>query len=292
MINFRQITIEDKPLYEEAKRGTPPRGCEMSFGNLFLWGKQEIAFVDGQALFFATFDKSFYPFPIGSGDKKPLIDAIIKDAKERNLPLLITSVYEEDKKFLEKFYPGEFEFATSEDSYDYVYRIDDLADLNGRKYHKKRNRLYRFYESYPDYAAEPFSEENLDKIKDMVGGWYEEKEGDFEYEKEVFKRALKDFNGLEMEGLALTCGGEVLAVTFGSRMSDDTFDVHFEKARADAEGAYPAINREFAKYIREKYPEIKFLNREEDMGIPGLRRAKESYYPYGRVVKYQAKFKD
>lgn len=291
MINFRQIKLEDKPLYEQIKKNTPPRGCEMSFANLYLWGKQDIAFINGHALFLSTFSKSFYPFPVGEGDKKPLIDEIIKDSKERNIPLLISAICEEEKQILESLYPNEFEFSTTIDSYDYVYSIDDLAELKGKKYHKKRTHLNNFYKNYPNYTVEPFTSENIDKIKEMVDKWYEEKEGDFDYEKEVFRRAMENYEALELEGLAIINEGEVLAVTFGSRMQEDTFDVHFEKAKSDAVGAYPAINNEFAKYIRGKYPEIKYLDREEDMGLEGLRKAKESYYPHHQVVKYTAKKK-
>ena len=91
-----------------------------------------------------------------------------------------------------------------------------------------------------------------------------------------------------MEGLVLLNEGEVLAFTLGSRLSNNTFDVHFEKARWDMDGAYTAINYEFARHIRGKYPDILYLNREDDMGIEGLRRAKESYHPHHMIEKYWA----
>jgi hypothetical protein len=102
------------------------------------------------------------------------------------------------------------------------------------------------------------------------------------------EKALRDYRELEIEGLVLRGGGEILAFTLASRLSEDTFDVHFEKARGDIQGAYPAINCEFARYIREKYPEVRYLDREEDMGLEGLRRAKQSYYPHHMVKKYWA----
>ena len=87
-------------------------------------------------------------------------------------------------------------------------------------------------------------------------------------------------------------GAKAAAVTFGSRISPDTFDVHFEKADASIQGAYAAINCEFAKHIREKYPEIRYLNREEDMGIEGLRKAKQSYHPHHMVEKCWAHLRE
>ena len=90
------------------------------------------------------------------------------------------------------------------------------------------------------------------------------------------------------DGIVLTCGERIIAFTMASRMSRDTLDVHFEKAVTDINGVYAAVNYEFARYARVKYPDIKFLDREEDMGIEGLRKAKESYYPHHLVVKYSA----
>jgi hypothetical protein len=91
-----------------------------------------------------------------------------------------------------------------------------------------------------------------------------------------------------MEGLVLVEDGKPLAVTMGSRLCDCTFDVHFEKALSSVDGAYAAINRGFARYLREKYPEVEFLNREDDLGIEGLRKAKLSYNPHHMVEKYWA----
>ena len=89
-----------------------------------------------------------------------------------------------------------------------------------------------------------------------------------------------------MEGLCLRAGGKILAFTMGNRISETAFDVNFEKAYADVPGAYPLINREFARDLREKYPELLYLNREDDMGLEGLRKAKESYYPDCMAEKY------
>ena len=101
-------------------------------------------------------------------------------------------------------------------------------------------------------------------------------------------RACQNYNALKMDGILLMDGGKVLAVTMGSRMSPDTFDIHFEKAREDVDGAYTAVNCEFARYLRLKYPAARFLDREDDMGLEGLRKAKLSYNPHHMVEKYTA----
>ena len=91
-----------------------------------------------------------------------------------------------------------------------------------------------------------------------------------------------------MEGILLLDGKEVLAVTMGSRLGAEIFDIHFEKAREDVDGAYNAVNCEFARFLRLKYPEIRYLDREEDMGLEGLRKAKLSYNPHHMVEKHWA----
>jgi len=293
MIDFRELKITDKPLYEEYLAKSKNKGCEMSFGNLFMWGKQEIAKVDDHLVFLATFSKSFYPFPLGDGDKKPIIDTLMLDAKERGIEFTLTSVTEEERAELERLYPQKFEFTTSVDTYDYVYAIDDLAGLLGKKYHKKRNHLNNFKKAHPNYKVNPINEGNKEKVEKMVEKWYDGRglSGSFDYERVVFKRAMDNYDALQLEGLVLEDNGEVLAVTFASRLNADTFDVHFEKALPTVDGAYPTINFEFANYIKTKYPEIKFLDREEDMGIEGLRKAKQSYYPHHQVLKYKARLK-
>ena len=291
MIDFHPVTIEDKPLYEKLMSRENERGCEFTFANLYLWGRQSAALLHGHIVLFSQFDRrSVYPYPIGDDDKQPVLDAIIEDAKARGIPCRITGLGTTARQVLEELYPNRFRFHCDEGSFDYVYSIDDLADLGGKKYHAKRNHLNRFREAFPNYTTEPICRKNLSAAKQMTENWYKKRleenpNGDFHMERAALEKAFSHFSELGMEGLLLRNGEDVLAVTLGSRMSNDTFDVHFEKARADVQGAYTAINREFACYIRSKYPDVRFLNREEDMGLEGLRKAKLSYYPHHRVEK-------
>ncbi|MBO4980116.1 MAG: DUF2156 domain-containing protein [Clostridia bacterium] len=293
-IEFKHFTLEDKARYEAYLAAETGRGCEFSFANLYLWGRQSFAEVHGHIVLFSQFNRrSVYPYPLGAGDKKAALDAIIADAEARGIPCRITGLSETAKQTLEALYPGRFRFHADEDSFDYVYDINDLADLKGKKYHGKRNHLHRFAENYPSYRAEPMDGSNISAARQMADLWYEKRlsenpDADFHMERAALERAFRDFGALEMEGMLLKNGDEVLAITLASRLTTDTFDVHFEKAHADIQGAYPAINCEFAKYIRAKYPSVRYLDREEDMGLEGLRRAKQSYYPHHMVKKYWA----
>ena len=298
MLDFQLIKTTDQGIYKKFQAVSNPRGCEMSFANLFLWGEQKIAIKNDCMFFFSTFSRSFYPFPYSLSSEESLkwaIEEIVKDAKERGIACEITSIGEAEKQFLEKHFDGEFEFTTNDGSYDYVYDINDLADLLGKKYHKKRNHVNNFKKAHPNYTVEKISLENQKQVTKMVEDWYKEKSAsntsDFDYEIDFFKRAIQNYEDLGLEGLILKDDNQVLAVTFASFLTDQVMDVHFEKALADVDGAYAVINNEFAKHVRENFPFIKYLDREEDMGIEGLRKAKQSYYPSYQVVKYKAKYK-
>ena len=293
-INFSHITLNDKEIYEKYLLSESERGCEFSFANLYLWGRQNIAVIDDHIALFSQFDRrSVYPYPLGDGDNKAVLDRIIADSKERGIPCRITGLGESAKANIENLYPGQFRFHTDEDSYDYVYNIDDLADLAGRKYHTKRNHMNRFAEANPEYAVEPITEDNIGEAESFAEEWYEKRlsenpDADFHMERAALHRAFRDFSALRLAGLMLRTKEGVVAITIASRMSPDTFDVHFEKARADVQGAYVAINCSLAGYIRDTYPDIRYLNREEDMGLEGLRKAKQSYHPHHRIKKYWA----
>ncbi len=296
MINFKPITLSDKDLYEKYLKHSAPRGCNFSFANIYFWGKQNLAEEQGCMLTFSQFGEHFiYPYPLGSGDKKRAIEAIIEDARERNIPCRFSGLLKAECEELEAMFPDKFIFKANRDADDYVYDINDLADLKGKKYHGKRNHLNRFYAAHPNFTVEPINDDNVEAVRAMAAEWFlhrEVPEGDsFTLEKQALEKAFKDYKKLGLETLVLKEDGKILAFTMASRMTNDMFDVHFEKALIDLEGGYTAINCEFAKYIRTKYPEIKFLNREEDMGLEGLRRAKLSYHPHHMIEKRSAVLK-
>ncbi len=294
MIDFKPLDMKDKEIYDGYLRSAAHRGCGYSFVNLFLWGRQKVGFAGEHLVFFSQYSrKSVYGFPLGEGDVKPALDAIMEDAAQRGIPCRLIGLSKDDCQLLDKLYPGKFRFHCDRDFFDYVYDIHDLADLKGKKYQKKRNHLNRFRQNNPDHRLEEITEANLPVVESLVQKWYEmrlahDPHSDFHMEQAAVKKALKYRKALALEGLILYAGDLPVAMTLGSQLSEDTFDVHFEKALDIADGAYPAINSGFANYLREKYPNLRFLNREDDMGLEGLRKAKESYYPHHLVEKYWA----
>ena len=294
MIAFEHLDPAKKAEYDEYLQHCGQRGCEYSFANLYLWGRQRAAFHAGNLVFFSQFNRqSVYPFPLVRGDLKESLDAIIHDAQTRDIPCRLTSLSKEDCDTLEQYYPGRFRFHTDRDSFDYIYAIDDLADLKGRKYQRKRNHINRFRQNYPDYTVEPLTDENtLDAVL-LLQKWYADREladplADFQMEQAAIFKALRNRSELGVEGLLLKHNGRTLAMTMGSHLSETTFDVQFEKALEEADGAYPTINQEFARYLRAKYPKLQWLDREDDLGLEGLRKAKLSYEPHHLIEKHWA----
>lgn len=284
MLDFRKITPD---MREEFEKYLLPLGksCEYSFANLYLWGRQRATFVGGYLVLFSHFDRrAVYPFPAGQGDVRPVLDAIILDARERGIACCITGLNKENMELLQQLYPGKFTFQCDRGSYDYVYKIDDLADLPGGKYQKKRNHVNKFRSLYPNWRTEVLTDAHLMQVREIAAHWFDARHqidptGNYLLEQRALERALDHYEALALEGIVLLDSEKVIAFTIGSRLSEDTMDVHFEKALENVEGAYAAINQAFAQYLRKKYPQIRYLDREDDMGLEGLRKAKLSYYP-------------
>lgn len=293
MIDFQPLDLSRKADYDRILRSYGPRGCEFSFVNLFMWGRQKAAFLEDGLVFFSQFNrKSVYLYPLGP-NKKVLLDAVIEDAKLRGIPCRLTGLTVDDCAELERLYPGKFRIHFDRNSFDYVYDICDLADLKGRKFQKKRNHVNKFRQLCPDAVTVPITDKNTPQVMAMVDRWYENRlrqdpTADFHMERAALAKALRHRQALQMEGLILLQGQEILAFTLGGFLNGDTFDVNFEKATEAVDGAYPVINQAFAQYLREKYPSLRWLDREEDMGIEGLRKAKISYCPERMVEKHWA----
>ena len=133
MIDFQKLDPSQKENFDRLLQHCGERGCEYSFANLYMWGLQKAAFLGEDLLFFSQFDrKSVYPFPIIRTEPKKVLDAIIDDARQRGIRCRLTTMTAADCALLEQLYPGKFQFHPDRDGYDYVYAIDDLADLKGR----------------------------------------------------------------------------------------------------------------------------------------------------------------
>lgn len=304
MLEFREPQQSDKPWVDELLRYADYRGCEYNFTNLYTWkdayhhklsrmGDFLLVHLCGRV-------GCSYLYPAGSGDVKVIIEALREDAARRGSPLRLVCLAQEQADELEALFPGRFEFAADRDGYDYLYEIDRLADLGGKKLHNKRNHVNRFMDNNPDWSYEEITPATLGECLEMDREWYRRsllregvaEERDLGDEGKALRLAISHFEELGLEGGLIRVLGEIVAFTMGDPLSSDTFDVHFEKAYGELQGAYAIINQEFARWVRQRHPNVRYLNREDDMGVEGLRKAKESYYPDLMVEKLSAVYKD
>lgn len=290
MEQFKKITIEDRDILAKFINGCEHRACDYSIGNLVLWGNvYNTQYAVDHDMLFIKFEKDkkyYFSFPMGNGDLKQAFEWLISYCAGENIEFRMTLVEPSMFEKIEKIYPGEYEISYMRDNADYVYRMEDLRDLSGKKYHGKKNHINKFLKTNGEWVYERITEENLDDCIEMVKAWCVENGCCEDKSKAdeicVLTRGLRYREELHMVGGIIKVKGRIVALTMGEKSCDDMFVIHFEKAFADVDGAYPMINQQF---IIHELSEYTYINREEDMGVEGLRKAKESYRPTFMVEK-------
>jgi hypothetical protein len=239
--------------------------------------------------------RTLISYPLGVSNEQTIRE-IVTELKTMYSPLTMSGLSREHADTIERLFPGEIRTELLEGYSDYLYDLEKLTTLAGKKLHAKRNYINRFEGLYPEWVFEPISSANVSECLLTDGLWvYNKTEEDFDTipgEVRALENALLNFCAMELDGglIRLSPGGTVVAFTVGERICEDTYITHFEKALPDIDGAYQLINREFAKLIKEKYPAVHYVNREEDMGLENLRKSKRSYYPELMEDKYRVYF--
>lgn len=278
-INFKEVLEKYNKIELEM--------CDYSFINLYLWSfgdkiqyceRENILYIRGNYLFQEEY---FMPLPL-SGD--------IKDVK-RGIDFLLeqgVDVYFVSEDFYLS-YKDEYKFEEMLDSYDYVYSVEDLAELKGRKYSKKKNKKNQFTKSY-NYRYERLGKDNLEEVIKFQESWCIKKDcmnsENLRSESLGLENLFKNLEKTEIVGGVLYVDNSVVAYTLGEKLNHDTVVIHVEKADELYNGSYQAINSIF---LEKEWSHMKFVNREDDSGIEGIRKAKESYYPIKKVKKYLIK---
>ncbi len=293
-ILFRKIELEDQKLLTSYLKQKPYRSCDLVFANIYLWSRKyrtEFAIVE-DTLIFCGFRENGAPsitFPIGEvGQIKKALEVMSAWFVSQGAKFYMHLVQEKEFELLEQWYPGRFQAVYNRDAADYVYETEKLITLAGKKLHGKRNHINRFKENNPDWVYEPITSENVEDCFQMALKWREEMQCEYDVEKRdeicVTLNALRLMEELNLLGglLRTEPGGEVIAFTIGEPLNPDTFVVHIEKAFAEIQGAYPMINQQFVEHAAAGF---QYVNREEDTGAEGLRKAKLSYRPAFLVEK-------
>lgn len=296
MIQFKTLTLADKAWVLKLLREENTKSADNSFTNMYTWNEtycKEVAEIHGNLVVKLLYRKTpFYAYPLGGGDKAATIRELQEDAASMPIPFKMRGLTEENVKELEKLFPGQFCIELEKDTADYVYDIEKLSTMAGKKLHSKRNHINRFVKENPGWVFETMTTQNTEECRAMCEKWIElhQEHGNFSGERKALSHMFDDFEALGLDGGIIRSeeNGGIVALAMGEQLNDAIYVVHVEKAFADVHGAYTIITREFSRYIRENIPNIRYINREDDLGLESLRKAKRSLHPDFMVEKFIA----
>lgn len=281
---WHAVTLADRDPYNAIISQTNLRGADRTFANLYIWNEtyhHEISFTDTcVSVRFGQQGNYLYLPPAGTESTRSVTEALLKSKPN----LRFVAATEEECMALLSAFPDTFTVEETRDYADYLYTAEALAGLTGKKLHAKRNHINAFTAAH-SWQVHPLTSEDFDDCRRIQQAWNSAQESTAAEENRALERAFSAFSSLELYGAVLTVDQAAVAFTVGSLLND-TLDVHFEKAHPDFWGAYPVINREFVRMMREKHPHIALVNREDDMGLENLRRAKLSYRPAALLKKF------
>lgn len=287
-MSFRLFTIEDRNLIE--RYSSEKLGWENSFACIWAWnvrGGHEIAEFDdfvilknlyGEKILFSA------PYAVNNDAFLRGMDEIKRYCKENGVNHSVVNLSKEQAELLN---PDEYEISTNRNSYDYVYNTSDLISLSGKKYHSKRNFIKRFKDKY-EFEFRDYEDDDYDGVCQLFDTWLEGRDPDsVNIERTALVRTLDCHKKMNTVSAVLSVDGKIIGFSAGEVVGKVGHTL-FEKADVSFEGIYPTLNNLFAQAY---YKDTKYINRQEDMGLEGLRKAKLSYHPIILVEKYSAKIK-
>ena len=294
MLEFRYLELEDRTWLQPLLANTNSLGSENAFGTLMIWrGDYRVNVCQRQNEVFLSFGEQphTYYFPIVYHNLEDALTSIIADADKKGFGLRMWGMTQEQVELMEQALPGTFAFSLDRPGSDYIYSAQDLASLKGRKFEKKRNHLAKFKRTY-SYTYEDITRHNIAECIDVAEQWRDANAAllgeSVNKEYCALRRAVDNYEQLGLLGGLIRIEGKPVAFAIGEELNSAAFLVHFEKALDGYDGLYAAINKDFSALHLAKY---QFVNREEDMGVEGLRKSKLSYHPVLILEKYRAVLK-
>lgn len=301
IMKFHLLTIEHKEIFDKYLSADNLALSDINFTNCYMWRHaREISFAEVAGnLIIKTQYQSQEPFvfyPIGGGDKEASLECLREYFGSLNLVCSIRSLSKEQAKQLQQIYPLAH-IQQNRDRFDYIYNVSELMALSGRKYHKKKNHLNSFLQEYPQFVFESISASNIAQIQETYTTWYEanpNKNEGLSYELLGINDALNAYERLALRGGVIKIDGQIAAFSFGEDIpcvlenegiSGRVAVIHIEKAHSQYRGIFQAINQQTLTHC---FKECAWVNREEDLGIEGLRKAKLSYQPAFLLEKFEA----
>ena len=292
-MEFKKITLDDRELFLNYYKSNPQYASYKSFANLFIWRNFEdirYGLVDGHIVITGELTPGNHTYFLLPQTEKAGMQAVTEHLfQEYGKKFRLSCLTKEQKELLEELYPEKFDFSYDRNSDNYYYSTEALATLAGKKLHGKRNHINKFKSLYQweyihlDHEA---AMECVDIAKDWCKQKNCEKDAVLRNEVKGCIEALNHMEELNLKGGAIRVDGTIVAFSLGERLNEETALTHIEKANTDYQGAYTIINNEF---VKNEWADTKYINREEDMGIEGLRKAKLSYRPEFLLEMFHAK---
>ena len=300
-MEFKPVEKADKPIFDKFYRSRYYENGQYTFTNLYLWRKflRTQWSVENDILYtLVNFENKVSMLqPLGSEDKMQEAIANIIEFFAINDTAGQLSILDLDKYFVEelkKFPDAEFEIKANREAFNYVYYAEDLIKLAGRKYNLKKTPLNGFQRNYPEAKYLPITEEIIPKCREELNRWHESRmmkfkdDSIFEVEVETINELFDNFFDFNVKSGAIELDGKIIAFTVGEQLNSDTAVIHIEKADPKIRGSYVAINQGF---VEHEWSNMKYINRQEDLGIEGLRKSKESYNPCKMIEMFNATLK-
>ena len=279
--DFKLLELADREAVQGFFERAEIEACEYSFGNNFIWRQfEQTRWTTLHGNLCCVFDCPGRPAyalaPVGGNDVPETVDALLT---------IVPRLARVPAAFVQA-YGADYLCEPERDEFDYVYAVEDLVGLSGKKYDGKRNRIRKFEREHA-WRYLPLDNGHLEAGKKLFEEWFEEKDGNSDMargQKTAIQEALTHFRELELFGGGIEVDGRFAALSIGERLTRNTAVIHIEIVSPCCEGLAQIMNREF---VRNALKGFAFINREQDLGVPGLRRAKISYQPHHLVEKFR-----
>jgi hypothetical protein len=300
MDTFKKITLDEQALFTEILNATDSMASEYTFSYLYMWRRNynlSYAIIEdhlclvSRSKIYPAF--SFCPLPV-DGNHDPVkfekaIEAIESYFEQNDIPVLFGRIEEKKLPFFKEVYGDRIQIESLDSTSDYVYNAKDLITLEGKKFSKKRNNINQFMRRYGEYEYTPVNESNLHECKRILEEWAEKNETNIDEEiseKVACKELCNNWGTFPLKGALIKVNGRYEAFTIGEQLNPEAAVIHIEKGNTDIHGIYTVINRDFCA---NEWSQVKYINRQEDLGIKGLRKSKLSYNPAFMVEKFLVK---
>jgi len=291
-----ELTFDDKPGFDRLLSILQPETSDLTFTNLFMWQESYglkpvyLPMLDFW-LILAEPPNKWRPFflpPVGDWDNleklRAVLEAMDQIAQDRGFKLWLRRIPKPLAESLQRIDPS-LQFEGDLHTFDYIYQASDLIKLDGRKYHSKRNHLNQFQRKYL-WEYQRIDQPVLEECLMIDAEWFNIKDAlqrDCSDEEQAMALMMKNFRALGVSGGVLRVEGNIQAIAVGERLTAEMAVVHLEKANTGFDGIYAAINQQFTADFGAGF---QFINREEDLGLDGLRQAKSSYHPVLLIEKF------